>query len=470
MANFVMSMASSPSVSHPVELSASPFCHYHYSNLTKVLKYWQVGEGDFRSFIRGFLPPPRQLATGIRYYALTHDVTKMLKAHSPCLKDRQYVPIANNVIASNRALGVGYPVSALHLGTGQAGWCPPLALARLGPQDDSNAVAVNQISSLLQDETLPFGQELCLLRADSSYGKAIFLASLYDFDHLVLIVRLRPGMKVWAKAPDADPTGGARRIYGDKFYLTGSSQWKTYHKKGRPYQVWQQALCEQPADEHLEQDAVLGNGRKVVIDIRRWNDLLIRTKEGASMKNKPLDVLRVQVLDAQSRRPIFDRPMFLAVSGKRKSHVDSALAQEQYHERYDVEPYYRFVKNKLLMDKLQTPTVEHLDPWLRMVQISSWLLFTASEEIGQVSCPVWQKYLPKNKTAQDQPLQRLTIAQTQRAAHLLFCTFDPTPFLPLKCKKGKGRQKGETFPQRTRFNVVKKIKKSIRKLKNQQNE
>ena len=68
------------------------------------------------------------------------------------------------------------------------------------------------------------------------------------------------------------------------------------------------------------------------------------------MKDKPLDVLRVQVLDAKSRQPIFDRPMFLAISGKRKSQVDNAQAQEQYRERYDVEPFYRFAKNKLLMD------------------------------------------------------------------------------------------------------------------------
>jgi hypothetical protein len=470
MANFVMSLASSPSVSYPVELSASPFCHYHYSNLTKVLRQWQVRESDFRSFIRQFMPGPRFFGEGVRYYALTHDVTKMLKAHSPCLEGRQYVPTSNNVIASNRALGVGYPVSALHLGAGQAGWCPPLALDRLGPQEDSNAVAVKQIESLLRDKTLPFGQELCLLRGDSSYGKAIFLAPLYDLGQLVLIVRLRPGMKVWAKAPDEEPTGGATRIYGDKFYLTDTSEWKTYRKKGVPYQVWQESLCEQPADEHLEKETVLGNDRRVVLDIRRWNNLLIRTKKGASMKDKPLDVLRVQVLDAESRQAIFDRPLFVAVSGKRKNQVDSALAQEQYRERYDVEPYYRFAKNQLLMDKLQTPDAKHLDPWLRIVQITSWLLFTARQEIGQICCPVWQKYLPKNKAAQDQPLQPLTIAQTQRAAHLLFCTFDPAPFLPLKCKKGKGRQKGQTLPQRTRFKVVKKIKKSIRKLKNQQNE
>ncbi len=470
MTNLVMSLASSPSVTHPVELSASPFCHYHYSNLTKVLKHWQVIESDFRSFIRGFLPPPRLLETGIRYYAMTHDVTKLLKAHSPCLKDRQYVPTSNNVIASNRALGVGYPVSALHLGAGQGGWCPPLALERLSPQDDVNAVAVKQIRSLLQDKTLPFGQVLSLLRADSSYGKAIFLAPLYDLTDLVLIVRLRPGMKVWVQAPDADPTGGAKRIYGEKFYLTDTSGWKTYHKKGVPYQVWRESLCEQAADEHLEKHTTLGNGRKVILDIRRWNNLFIRTKEGASMKDKPLDVLRVQVLDAQSRQAIFDRPLFVAVSGKRKSQVDSVMAQEQYRERYDVEPYYRFAKNQLLMDKLQTPDAEHLDPWLRIVQITSWLLFTARQEIGQVCCPVWQKYLPKNKAALDKPQQSLTIAQTQRAAHLLFCTFDPAAFLPIKCKKGKGRLKGQTLPQRTRFNVVKKIKKSIRKTKMQQNE
>ena len=470
MANFVMSLASSPLITHPVELAASPFCHYHYSNLTKVLRHWEVSESDFRDFIQPFIPAPRFFGEATCYYALTHDVTKMLKAHSPCLEDRQFVPTSNNVIASNRSLGVGYPVSALHLGTGEAAWCPPLALDRLGPQDDANAVAVKQIESLLRDKTLPFGQELCLLRGDSSYGKAIFLSSLYYLDKLALIVRLRPGIKVWAQAPDDDLTGGTRRIYCDKFYLTDASGWKTYRKKGVPYQVWQESLCEQSADERLEKETVLGNGRKVVLDIRRWNNLLIRTKDGASMKDKPLDVLRVQVLDAESRQAVFDRPLFLAVSGKRKSQVDSTLAQEQYRERYDVEPYYRFAKNQLLMDKLQTPDAKHLDPWLRIVQITSWLLFTARQEIGQICCPIWQKYLPKNKAAQDQPHQILTIAQAQRAMHLLFCTFNPAAFLPIKCKKGEGRVKGQTFPQRTRFKVIKKTKKSIRKSKIQQNE
>ena len=77
------------------------------------------------------------------------------------------ISLASSPSVTNRALGLGYPVSALHLGAGQSGWCPPLALARPGPRDDANAVAAKQIESLLRDKTLPFEQELCLLPADS---------------------------------------------------------------------------------------------------------------------------------------------------------------------------------------------------------------------------------------------------------------------------------------------------------------
>lgn len=463
MTNFVMGLASSPRASHPVEVSESPFNHYHYSNLTKVLSEWKVSDMDFRGLIAGLIPPPRLLSNGTAYYGVTHDATKMTKPHSPCLEGRQYVHVANNVIPSNRALGVGYPLSALHLGVGEQGWCPPLALERCGVDDDLNAMAVKQIESLMGDQALPFGAHLCLCRADSAYGKAIFLAPLYEMGNMVAIVRLRAGMKVWAKAPEAGPTGGAPRIYGDKFYLCDTSQNKTYKRQGVANQVWQQALCDRKADKHVVFNGTLDSGREVRIEIWRWNDLLIRTRDGASMKDKPMDVVRVQVFDAANGRLVFKRPMFIAVSGRRKEEVDIYEVHEQYRERYDVEPYYRYANNSLLMDRHQTSEADHLDPWLRMVQATTWLLFAASSELGRTDCPVWQKYLPKNKEAQADPTRRLTIAQAQKAAHLLFCTFDPTPFLPQNYKKGKGRIQGTVMPKKKRFKVEKKVKKTARK-------
>jgi hypothetical protein len=62
-----------------VELAAGPFCHYHYSNLTKVLRHWQIEHTQFRTFIQDFISPPRYLADGKPYYSLTHDATKLLK-------------------------------------------------------------------------------------------------------------------------------------------------------------------------------------------------------------------------------------------------------------------------------------------------------------------------------------------------------------------------------------------------------
>jgi hypothetical protein len=469
MTNLVMSLASSPQAQSPVDLSASEFCHYHYSNLTKVLEFWELKEDEFLKFLQPYFPAPRLSESGLRYYAITHDLTKMLKPHSPCLADRQYVPTANNVIPGNRSLGVGYPVSALHLGIGDAGWCPPLSLQRLSSTMNANDVAVQQIKDILQSRFLPFGDELCLSRTDSAYGKAKFISPLYEIDNLLLITRFRGGMKVWFKAEDSDSSGGAPRIYGKKFYLTDESAHKTYHKKGVAREVWQDALCEQVADDEVKTEGVLGNQRKVIFCVKRWNNLLIRTKQGASMKDKPFDMLRIIVLDAQTQERVFDRPLFVGVCGKRKEEIGSNEVQKQYRERYDVEPSYGFSKNRLLLDKLQTPCDHHLDKWIRIVQLTSWLLYVASDEIGKIECPVWQKYLPANKKIDQNSSLRLTIAQTQRSIHLLFSTLDKTPFLPLKCKKGKGRKTGDTFIKKTRYVPVKKVKKSIIKLKNQQN-
>ena len=468
----------------PVELSESEFFHYQYSNINKILEGMgerlpadsstKVLSAALMVLLRPFFSPPRCLSAGTPYYAFTSDTTKLIKAHSPCLKGRGYVQTANNVIAGNRSLSVGYPLAVTHLGIGEAGWCPPLSMVMLEVEDDSTAVAVAQIKALMEAAELPFGAELCLERADAGFGKAAFLSPLYDLNNLVSIVRLRQSIKVWSQS-EAAPGKGAPPVYGEKHYLSAASGEKTYHRTDKKTgvktakTVYQRSIMDKKADDMAQYEARLDNGRQVSICLQRWNNLLLRSKNGHSMKKKPFDVVRVQVLDRGTQKSVFDRPLFLPISGKRKDEVTTQEAQQQYRERYDVEPYYRFAQRNLLLDKLQTPEHDHLQHWLRIVQLSTWLLFVARNETA-IDCQKWQQYLPKNQQAAQNPDTTLTIAQTRKAIKNLFRTLDKTPFLPLKCKKGKGRQKGQTFPQRTRFSVVKKIKKSIRKLKNQQNE
>ena len=103
------------------------------------------------------------------------------------------------------------------------------------------------------------------------------------------------------------------------------------------------------------------------------------------MGDKPFDLVSVLVIDAQSTQLVFDN---------------------------------RFNKQQLLMDKYQTPIVEHLDAWVFIVCLANWLLYTASDEVEFV-CQKWEKYLPESKNAKNDN-QRKTIAQTRKAAKNLF--------------------------------------------------
>jgi hypothetical protein len=122
--------------------------------------------------------------------------------------------------------------------------------------------------------------------------------------------------------------------------------------------------------------------------------------------------------------------------------------------RYDIEPNNRFIKQQLLMDRFQTPIIQHFDLWLGIIQLAEWLLFVASNEL-QPQAKKWQKN--SEPSTSNQP--RLTIAQTRKAAQNLFLTFDPTPFMPQIANKGKGRKFGTTFQKKATFKPVKKNKK-----------
>ena len=485
LANLVMSLSSYPEAKSVVELSESEFFHYHYSNLPKILNDIApdaAGELALKTHLRylilPYLPPIRE-ELGVSFYGLSTDVTKLLKAYSPTLEGRGYVPIANNVIASNQAIGVGYRISMTHLNAleqGADGWCPPLLVKRLSVQDDAIDVAVEQIQSLLTDTTLPFGTALCIEKADMGYAHASFLSPLYALENLVNIVRLRPSSKVWQMSPilektsETNTTKGTPPIYGKKWYLTDKSQDKAYTRKGKSFTVWQDSIMDLPPNDTVEVSGILKNGRKITLFLSRWNNLLKRTKDGHNMKDKPLDIVRVLVQDAQSGKKVFDRPLFVAVSGKRKQEIPTPLIQTQYRERSDVESVYRFAKHNMLLDKLQTPDVKHLDNWLKVWFLAVWLLFTARQQTP-LNVKVWEKYLPINKIKAEQVNPVLTMPQVRKGIKTLLSTFDKTPFLPRKYKKGTGRKKGELQPKRKRFPVSKKTKKlPISELNVQKNE
>ncbi len=457
-----MALSSYKGAKSPTELSLSPLYHYKYGSISKVVSNLSRNEEEygkvrkfFQSLCYAYYSPAVEDTGRV---LLQTDTTPIQKPHSDTLEGRTYIAIPNNVIKGNKPLGIGYEVSLINLSDGGTNWSLPLSISRVAINKTASQTALEQLEELLNHPHLDLGQKLCLNTLDSKYGNGAYLAEAFKYDDLVSIARLKSGMKVWTgtgKAPSIQ-SKGAPKIYNQKLYLISESRNKSYKKHPKtkqPYTVYQQSIFEVPHNDFFELEATTKKGRKIVVQIFRWNNMLIRSKNGHNMKDKPMDILAVKVRDAETGKAIFSRDMFVALSGKRKNEVTTPEGYHTYRKRYDIEPSLRFAKQRLMIDKLQTPVLEHFDNWLLIYQLTVWLLYIASDE-ADFRPREWRKYLPQNQ--QPDSGHRLSIAQTWHAAESLFLTFEQNPFKPLKSKKGRPRQKGETQIQRTRYKVVKK--------------
>lgn len=461
--NTAMALASQTFAHSVVELSESPLFHHQYSSLRDGI----TGIGKTLSEQNAVMSAIRALGLAHLAYEPTDwlvfqtDATSIVKAHSDCLADRQYIKIANNVIKSNKPISIGYPVSLVNVSCPVLSnkWSVPISIKRISSIQSAVDCAVAQVQEILEEEALQLVEQSLINTLDSGYGCAAYLAPTYEHKNLVNIVRFRYGKKVWLPAEfssikEATSNKGTPLIFGEKYYLTDYSQMKTFHRKGVAYEVYQRSIFDLAPVDYLELDSQTSKGRKLKILIWRWNDTLMRTKNGHNMKNKFFDIVASKVVDADTGELVFNKTMFTTIHGERKEEITTQQAFETYRHRYDIEPSIKFCKQKLLLDKYQTPDQQHFDNWLVVVMTAYWLLYTAADT-ATYQPKKWQQYKPVNKSATEQGTI-LTPCQTRQAAESFFLTFDKEPFVPVKCKKGSGRKKGTPVNQRTRYKPVKK--------------
>ena len=477
--NLVMASCSHLSAKSVVELTNSRHFHYHYSNISKVsdkvCKEAQDYDKIFGMLRHYFMSScevvPLQTASGVAYYSFSQDMCMVCKPASACLADKVYGHQANSL---GTGVVEGYKLGFTHLHAAK-GWALPAAIEIVSPDGNAIDLAVKQLDALMADDKLPFGQSWCINNADSGYGNARYLSPLHKWDKLINIVRLRGSMKVYPVFNGEQKSKSNPKIYGDTYYLTGQTLSKTvhYHDKKTQSKVQQQkvqnSIMDYRFDDFVVEDIVLGNGKKAIRKVWTWKNMLIRSKNGNNMKDKPFDLLKIEIWNEDQSAKVFDRDMFLAVTGQSKDRLSSGQAVAHYRSRFEVEGCYRFSKQNLFLGKFQTPDKVHFLSHLLVILSSWWLLYAAKDEV-QVKVPVWQQYLPQNKEvllAQEANKKAyLSPSQVRKGMADLFDTFDKTPYLPTKYKKGKGREKGTIMPKRERHKTVKKSKNKTQKDKN----
>ncbi|MBU0494371.1 MAG: hypothetical protein KKA73_24340 [Chloroflexi bacterium] len=182
----------------------------------------------------------------------------------------------------------------------------------------------------------------------------------------------------------------------------------------------------------------------------------MRGKRGLPMQQHPFTLIRAVIRD-QHGQPVFKRALWLVVLGEQRAILTLVDAWTAYRQRYDLEHFFRFGKQRLLLAAYQTPVVEHEENWLYLVQLALIQLWLA-RELVEVQLYPCERYLPPQAAGAAAP------SQVQRDwARITRLALRGTP-APAPKRRGKaaGRATGTHLVRRPRQKVVKKAARTRR--------
>ncbi len=287
---------------------------------------------------------------------------------------------------------------------------------------------------MIDDNTLPLDKKLCVHVGDGAYSTAPIRKKVLPYTNLISIFRIRNNRAVYEKA---DPSSAKK--YGNKIKLNEPD---THNKP----------------DEVICFESLTASGRPIKIEIKVWHDQLLRgTREFKGYKN-PFSIFQICVYDAKTKKKLFIRPLWLAVDGKRRCELSALTVYECYRQRYDIEHFFRFGKQQLLMNHFQTPDTIYEEKWWQIVQLSYSQLFLSCD-ICELLPRDWERYLPKFKKQDDNISGEVSPSLAQRAFHKVLQEIGTPAQDVRKVKPGEGRKEGDEQKKRTVKPVIFKNQK-----------
>jgi hypothetical protein len=174
---------------------------------------------------------------------------------------------------------------------------------------------------------------------------------------------------------------------------------------------------------------------------------LMRGKKDIPMHQHPFTLVKIRWYNPKGE-DLFQKPLWLIVMGDKRAELSLLDIHQYYLQRYDLEHFFRFGKQKLLQDKFQTPDDKHKENWWRLVALAYLQLWAAKDLVSQLPRS-WERYLPSvlNKLG--------TPAAAQRdMSRIIRQIGTPSP-APKPRGKSPGRPKGVVLTPRKRHAVVK---------------
>ena len=355
------------------------------------------------------------------------------------MPDRGYVH-QPNTLRGNKPVTIGHDYSVLaalpEKQPATPPWLIPLLVRRIGSHETANQVALAQIQTIVTEATLPWHGALCVQVVDSGYSGAPFLGPVAALPDLVSIARLAGNRTVYYPPPtptEPQPAAGHPTWYGQRFALSDAETWG-------------------PPDQTAHTTFTTRRGQTYTVQLQGWSNMRVRGAAGVAMHLHPFTVVRARVVDAAGQ-PIHKRAMWLLVIGIRRSELTLVEIWDAYRPRYDLEHFFRFGKQRLLLTACQTPDDRHEENWWQIVQLAYVQLWLAQPLATALPRP-WERYLPPAAPGHASP------ATVQRDFGRIIAAVGTPARAPKPRGNAPGRAKGVRPVRRTPQPVIKKTPKA----------
>lgn len=427
-----------PVAESPVQLTLAPEFRRTYTALYKAVDEANWKDLSLAKLTATAVPRPKQYP----FWLFAVDVTPQPRPFASALPDRGVVHYPNPV-GGNKPVTIGHQYSTVVLRTENEpqmtkSWVVPMSVQRVATDEDKELVGAGQIRALLEAPELPWHRELIVEVGDTSYSKPAYLHANREHDNLVTVARARSNRVFYRQFvyPDGHRPSHRPKCYGEAFKLPEPTTWH-------------------PPDETTQLAYTSRRGKKYTVVIQSWHNMLMRGKnqpERLPMAKYPFTLVRV-MLYREDGTPAFKRPLWLIVMGERRGALSLEDSYAAYAARVDIEHFFRFGKQQLLLTAFQTPETAREERWWIIVHLAYAMLWMARHLAHHLPRP-WERHLP---TAQQREISPTLV---QRDFARLIRQMG-TPAQPPKPRgKSPGRPPGTQLPPRPHPKVVVKGKKA----------
>lgn len=404
-----------------VELSLSPTFSRGHDSLYAAIDAFHLPSYGWRALRQVVVEaaPPREVLV------LSLDVTGHPRPYAPTLADRSFI-YHPTPVRGNRPVNIGHRYSLLFFHpprrAGEPAWAPPLCLQRVPSHQDPEVAGAHQVLALVAEgRAMGWLPKDCpvLVLGDTKYSKPAVVDTLAQDRQVLLLARLRSNRVFYKRQPPPSQPRrpGRPRLYGARLALNDS----------------QPAL---PPDEEVCVPDEEGDGHW---EISLWHHMIARGRA-----DHPVTLVRVRRLNAQGE-PVHPRPWWFQLSGacRERFHPHWGMT---YSQRYDGEHTLRFLKQRLLATRYQTPDVDREAHWWHIVQLAYWQLWVGRTVIPGGRYP-WQKGLPPRIPGP---------GDVQRGFGGILTTLEHRPRPVKRRGKSPGWPRGHPRKPRPRYTVVSK--------------